>query len=394
MRPDSGADVFAQRWVVAPSAFGMWGRGPTSNAEACTDCHAGQGRGTIPPDDRESLRSTIVRLSVRAPDGTPAPHPAYGSQLQTQGVLGKVPAEGQAQVRWRHTHFRFPDGHTVRLRAPELAFSELAFGQIDTDVMTSLRVAPAVAGAAWLEAIPTAALIDHERAARLRGGQGRLHRVVDPTTGRSTPGRFGWKAGQVTLIDQVATAFLEDLGVTSPRHPRDNCPTPQSACLDHAAAPAPEIDAQRLDALVRQLRSAAPPRPSTRKYRTGAKRFDETGCGVCHVASWPIAGLPDAPAIARIEPYTDLMLHDLGAALADGRPDGNAGPSEWRTAPLWGMRRSLAADGRTVFLHDGRARSVEEAILWHGGEAAPARERFVRLRRADRLALLRFVEGL
>lgn len=386
--PPTGAELFRQRWVVAPSAFGLWGRGPLSNAEACSDCHASYDRGTIPSNAGAPLQSAIVRLSVRTPEGVVTPHPTYGTQLQTQGVLGRVPPEGEVRVHWQARRYRYPDGRAVRLRWPRLEFRELAHGPLD-GVLTSLRIPPALAGTGDLEAIADQALVDHERRRHASGKGGRLHRVMDAATGLERIGRFGWKATQPTLEHQTAIAFLEDLGVTSPRHPHDNCMPAQRECLAETPSAYPEISADGVTALVDHLRTISRPPPLPHRTR-GARLFDVVGCADCHVPAWTIES-PDSGPAKRIAPYTDLMLHDLGDALADGRPEGEAGPREWRTAPLWGIGRLLSADRRPVYLHDGRARSVEEAILWHGGEAEPARRRFVRLSAADRATLLRFV---
>ncbi|HZP85581.1 MAG TPA: di-heme oxidoredictase family protein [Burkholderiales bacterium] len=389
-RVQRGRELFEQRWSMAPSAFGKWGRGPTSNGEACTDCHAHAGRGRPPSSAAEPLRQGVVRLSVGTVDH-PQPHPAYGEQLQYEGVLGKVPGEGEAFIEWVEHTEHFADGTVIGLRKPSLRFSQLAFGQLDPETMTSLRMAPDLYGAALLERVPQQALESIAAAQPRTGLSGRINHVTDAQTDARPSGRFGLKSNRSGLIEQIAAALHEDLGVTSPLFREENCPPVQRACKANVIGAYDEIDDDGLQALAAYLRSLeAPQRKSTDapEVSHGERLFADAGCAACHQPELPI---DTDGAGGSIHPYTDLLIHDLGDGLADGRPDGEASGRDWRTAPLWGLGR---ADGETTLLHDGRARSIEEAILWHGGEALPARERFRTMQKSERDALVAFLRSL
>jgi CxxC motif-containing protein (DUF1111 family) len=384
---ESGSKEFGQRWVVAPSAFGSWGRGPTSNAESCTDCHSDRGRGHPPETPAQPLRAGLLRLSIpgRGAHGEPLPHPVYGDQLQFQGVLGKVPGEGEVYVHW-HTHtVAYTDGKVATLRRPVVELHDLQFGPLGRETMLSLRVAPPLWGLGLLEALSEETILATvERQAEL-GLTGRANVVWSYSAQRTMLGRFGWKANQPTLRQQIASAFLNDLGVTSALFPAENCPQPQTACRAFPRTSTPELKPEQLDALESYVRMlAAPARRSADdpRVRRGEHVFTAIGCGSCHLPA--LAGSDN-----MIHPYTDLLLHDMGQGLADGRPDFAAGPRDWRTAPLWGVGQQ---DG--PYLHDGRARTLGEAILWHGGEAHPARERFRSMGGAERAALLAFLKSL
>jgi CxxC motif-containing protein (DUF1111 family) len=381
LRFDAGRRLFAQHWTVAPSAFGQWGRGPLSNADACTDCHAGNGRGRPPLAPEEAVQSGIVRLSLREAPG--APHPVYGEQLQPQGVLGKVPGEGDAYVDWIEHEVAHADGVFVPLRSPRLRFAALAYGPLGAETLASLRIAPPLVGPGLLERVPAAVLeqISQSQAPAVRG------RVARTGVG---VGRFGHKALHPSLREQIAAALHFDIGVTSGLFPQEDCTAHQPGCRAFPVPPAPEITEDQLEALVAYLRDAAPPaaRAYSAEARRGAALFGAVGCVACHAPELP---LEDG---RTIRPYSDLLLHDLGTGLADGRPEGAASGSEWRTPPLWGLGLSARVNGNAFLLHDGRARNAEEAILWHGGQAQAARDAFRQLPAPDREALLAFLAAL
>jgi CxxC motif-containing protein (DUF1111 family) len=387
-----GRQAMQQVWAVMPSPFGLWSRGPTSNAESCAECHAGNGRGAPPESADEDATSTVLHLSLPG-SGAPIPHPAYGLQLQTQGILGEVPAEGAFQVEWVTSIQRYADGETVELRAPVLRLRRLSFGPVGDQTLMSMRVAPPLVGMGLLESIPESALL----AAAAAGG--RINRVPDPASGELRVGRFGWKAGQAGLTQQVAKAFHEDLGVTTDLHPRENCPSVQTACAAAPSGGAPEAGRAHLEALVTYLRHLAPPAARYRydpRVLRGELLFRAVGCAACHVPAWTLdSEATVAGAAGRvIHPYTDLLLHDMGEGLSDGRPDFLASGREWRTAPLWGIGLARRINGADGFLHDGRARDFTEAILWHDGEARVSREAFAGMIRSDRQALLAFLDSL
>ena len=375
-----GRVAFEQLWSVAPSAFGRWGRGPLSHGAACTDCHDNHDRGGMPANGGP-VHTAVLQLSISGvdADGRPAPHPVYGRQLQHEGILGRVPPEGAVRIEWLTREHRYPDGTTTTLRSPRVALDRPAHGPIADDVMRSLRAAPALHGVGLLEAIPEALILG-----RAADGHGRVNRIPDGVGGWA-PGRFGHKAGQADLHGQVFVALHEDLGVTSTRFPAPNCAAAQTECRAEPAPMAPEASEAMVEDLVVYLRQVPPPASGTREHQ-GARLFERVGCASCHVPSWTWTDADGA--VRAIAPYSDLLLHDMGAGLADGRPELAAGPAEWRTAPLWGVGRA------SNLLHDGRARSPEEAILWHDGAAAHARARYEALDRTERAALLRFLASL
>jgi CxxC motif-containing protein (DUF1111 family) len=397
----NGRQEFHQHWVVLPVIGGKWGRGPTSNGEECSGCHAGNGRGRAPGNADENLVSMVVRLSVPGEDanGGPLPHPAYGDQLQEQGELGRIPAEGEASVRWIEHEETLADGTRVTLRKPELALRKLAFGPIEKTVLTSLRIAPPVIGAGLLDAVPESELLRIAQAQRERGVNGRPNYVWDAQAQAVVVGRFGWKANQPSLRQQVAAAYLGDMGVTTMLYPADNCPEVQVACRKRPGGTVPEQTYRPFDEIVFYTRALGVParrRANDPAVVEGARLFEQSQCAACHVPELRTGDYPDFPRLAHqaIRPYSDLLLHDMGEGLADGRPDFRAGPRDWRTAPLWGLGMGIAVNGNGGLLHDGRARNLTEAVLWHGGEAQPAREAFRQLSAADRSALLAFVESL
>ncbi|HEY7759903.1 MAG TPA: di-heme oxidoredictase family protein [Burkholderiales bacterium] len=392
-----GEELFRQRWVVAPSALGRWGRGPLSNGEVCTDCHAGNGRGRPPLAPDEPLRAMTLRLSVAG--DPPRPHPAYGDQLQYQGVLGRVPGEGEATIAWHEWAVTLADGTRVLLRRPQVHLSGLNYGPIEAPVLLSARVAPAVFGLGLLEAVPESALLALAEQQRAHSMQGRLNRVTDVHTGQTLPGRFGLKANQATIRSQIATALHADLGVITPLFPEENCTATQRECKTLPPGARPELDAAELDALEFYIRMLAPPARREREaaaVQQGEHLFAQAGCDVCHAPALRTGDRAALQQLARqtIRPYTDLLLHDLGEGLSDGRSDFEAGPRDWRTAPLWGLSLAQAVNGNAWLLHDGRARSIEEAILWHGGQAHQARGAYRGMTSAQREALVAFVGSL
>ena len=395
-----GEAEFRSRWVPLFNIGGNWGRGPTSNAEACSDCHAGNGRGRAPESEDERLTSMLLRLSLSGTDarGGPLPHPAYGLQLQEQGVLGKVPPEGRVAIAWQEHQVPLAGGEIANLRRPQVRIEAPGFGPTG-DLLTSARVAPPVFGLGLLEAVTEETLIRVAQTQMRMGYGGRLNRVWDEQAQAHRPGRFGWKATQPAITQQAAAAFLADIGVTTPLYPEQNCPLPQLACRDQPSPSGPEQNQPAFDALVFYLRALAAParrNPRDPEVMRGEALFARAQCVVCHLPELRTGDYPPLPQLANlvIRPYTDLLLHDMGDGLADHRPEYRAGGRDWRTPPLWGLGLSGKVNGNATLLHDGRARNVTEAILWHGGEAAAAREIYRKLPKADRAALAAFLDSL
>jgi CxxC motif-containing protein (DUF1111 family) len=395
-----GRSLFNQSWVVAPAKDDrVDGLGPLYNRLACVSCHARNGRGLPPERPDERMQSMLVRLSVagQGAQGGPRPHPAYGDQFNEEGVPG-VAGEGRVSLRWVKVVHRLPEGERVPLRRPQLAFSELAYGPMGR-VLTSPRVGQQMVGMGLLDAVPAEALEAMANAPRVDGVKGRVNRVWNPESGKTEAGRFGYKANMPSLRAQIAGAFLGDLGITSALHPDENCSPVQLACRKAPTGGAPELGAEQLDEVEFYLAHLAVPArrdADSPAVRRGEALFAAAGCSQCHRPNLNTGPSPRFPLLAlkTIAPYTDLLIHDMGAGLGDGRPDFLASGREWRTPPLWGIGLTATISEAARYLHDGRARSLGEAILWHGGEAKVARRRFARLGKADREDLLTFLKSL
>jgi CxxC motif-containing protein (DUF1111 family) len=394
-----GRNLFRQVWVVAPAQDAdVDGLGPLYNRLSCIACHPRNGRGFAPEGPEEEMRAMLVRLGLPGvgPHGGPRMHPVYGEQLNELAIPGVVP-EGRAVIRWEEHTVELAGGESVRLRRPVVDFRDLGYGPLGQDVLVSLRIGQPVYGLGLLEAVPDDAIMALARREGVIAG--RPNSVWDVAQGRMVLGRFGWKANQPTLRQQVAAAALGDLGITSSLFPEETCTVVQTGCAQAPGGGDPELTDAQLDAMELYLQLLAVParrdadRPDVRR---GEALFREFGCGDCHVPELRTGAHPRFPELANrtIRPYTDLLLHDMGAGLADGRPDFGARGSEWRTPPLWGIGLAGRAGRRAGYLHDGRARTLLEAVLWHGGQAAHARDSVAAADPEDRAALLRFLDSL
>lgn len=397
VRFDHGRALFHQVWVITPSLDrAVEGLGPLYNQFSCSACHVGNGSGRAPDGPDEPMRSMLVRLSVPGadPHGGPRPTPAYGDQLNELGIPG-VPGEGRAEMSWQAETFRYGDGSSVELRRPSYRFVDLAYGPLG-DAMFSPRVAPTVIGTGLLDRVPDSELLALAAQPRPDGVHGKVNMAWDAARRRRAPGRFGWKANVPHLEQQVAGAFSGDMGLTSALYPRPTCTRVERACRTAPQRRRPELSRAQVAAVTYYVAAlAVPPRgPLSAAARRGATLFAEAGCTACHVETLRVgAGFP-AGADARIHPYTDLLVHDMGPDLADGRPDFDAGGRQWRTPPLWGIGLAQTVAPGAGFLHDGRARTIEEAIVWHGGEATASRRRFAAMSAALRAELIAFVDSL
>lgn len=407
-----GRNVFHRKWAAVVSLNGDWGLGPTFNASQCSECHVRDGRGNVPGAREEQLLSILVRLSIPGEDehGGPKPHPAYGDQVQNRALQGQsvdfafarepVPAEAELYLDWEESVVTFADGEPVQLRRPLLLVENPGFGPLGPQTMFSLRIAQPIFGLGLLDAVPDETLLAVVRAQREQGLGGRVNQVWDAINRRVAIGRYGWKANQPSLKQQVAAAAIGDMGLASNLYPDQNCPPVQEICRRELPGNVPEIINHELDALEFWLRGLAVParrNVDDPVFQRGEQLFGDVKCAACHLPELKTAAqFPALPQLANqtFRAYTDLLLHDMGDELADGRPDFKAGPRDWRTPPLWGLGLSSIVNGSTALLHDGRARDVIEAVLWHGGEAAAAREAFRKLNKADREALVRFLESI
>ena len=411
-----GNGLFRKLWVTAPASTRVSdGLGPLFNARACQSCHLKDGRGHPPTGPDDPAVGMFLRLSVPAEPAEVAatfvgiedylatlPEPTYGGQLQNFAVPG-LPAEGRMQVNYAELPVTLEGGEVVSLRRPSYAAVDLAYGPLAPDAQLSPRVAPQMIGLGLLEAVPEAdilALADPDDADG-DGISGRPNLVWSEEAGRPMLGRFGWKAGQPTIRAQAASAFSGDIGISTPLEPQGwgDCTAAEADCRAQPHGGEPEADATVLDLVTFYSRNLAVPArrdPGDPQVLEGKRVFYEAGCTGCHRPKFVTDRLGDQPeqSFQLIWPYTDLLLHDMGEGLADHRPEVRASGREWRTAPLWGIGLTETVTGRASFLHDGRARTLMEAVLWHGGEAQAARDTVARLPKAERDALIRFLESL
>lgn len=390
-----GQALFVRPWASGRSSSSSSdGLGPLFNARSCADCHVDGGRS-----------NSLVRPHVEASNTVLAvvadldPHPILGRQLQERASPG-LAGEGTRQVAVERSVFTYPDGDSVQLSRPRISVTlhdaTLAAGEADF----APRIAPAAWTSAAIEAVPEEQILAWADPDDLDGDgiSGRVRRVFSLQVHDMRAGRYGWKATAAALEDQVANAFATDMGLSNRliRADHGDCTSSQAPCFQAAAYaddPQEEVEVRDeiFDLIVAHSRGLATPAFAGGEslYEGGTLLFDAIGCSDCHRRSYD-----EAHVQAGTPPFTDLLLHDLGHGLADTRRQGSIGAAEWRTAPLLGLGQTLRSNPLAGFLHDGRALTVEEAILWHGGEARRARDAFARLDRAERAVLLDFLQRL
>ncbi|MBI1261473.1 MAG: c-type cytochrome [Rhizobiales bacterium] len=398
-----GNRLFNTNWTIAPGSVEAFdGLGPMFNRVSCSGCHVRDGRGRPPLADETALDSMLVRISLpgQGAHGGPNAHPVYGDQISDRAIPGVEP-EARIHIHWEKQPGKFADGTRYELKKPVISFSDEKYGPLGDDLLVSPRVASAVFGLGLLEAVPADMILARADPEDANGDgiSGRPNYVFDPATGKPELGRFGWKANQPSLRKQDADAAFGDMGLTSSPHPVENCSTPQTDCAASFSSKESDLSDAFLDKLVLYTRTLAVParrHAGDKKVRQGAHLFAELGCAACHTPTLKTGPEAAVPVLANqtFHPYTDLLLHDMGPGLADGRPDFEATGTEWRTPPLWGLGLVPVVNGHNRYLHDGRAEGLEEAILWHGGEAEATRQRYVELDRHDREALIAFLNSL
>jgi CxxC motif-containing protein (DUF1111 family) len=389
-----GDDIFSQPFVSNPAPhFG--GLGTIYNNVSCVSCHHNDGKGTPTLGQVES--SLLTRISIPGSDanGGPLAAPGFGLQLQDKAISG-LP-EVKVNVTYTESVFTFPDGETASLRRPVYTLNN-PYTPLPASYMISVRLAPPVFGLGLIELIPEKTLLAQADPDDANGDgiSGRANYVFNPSSKQLELGRFGLKANTSTIKVQVAAAFQQDMGITSTVFPQESSfGQPQYDGLGDD----PEISDSLLNACVFYTRTLCV--PARRNVNDsiclrGERIFKEAGCTGCHLSSVRTGVDVRYPMLSNqlIHPYTDLLLHDMGDDLADGRPDFLASGNEWRTMPLWGIGLFPKTNGTAFYLHDGRARTISEAILWHGGEALPAKNRFAQLSKKDRDALLKFLGSL
>jgi CxxC motif-containing protein (DUF1111 family) len=398
----AGNAFFNTNWVDASSEVnGRDGLGPLFNVRSCSACHFKDGRGQ-PPAGSAIPNGWLMRISIpgATEKGAPKPDPVYGNQISVRALPGAEP-EARIRIKYKTLQDVYPDYVAYQLLEPTYSLGNWAYGDPHKELLSSPRVASAVFGLGLLDAIPQETILNlaDEEDANGDGISGRPNWVWSSFFQAKKLGRFGWKANKATLIDQTAGAFVGDMGITSSLFSGENHTEAQALSEVFPSGGSPEIEQRDLEDVVFYLQALAVPAArieDRNTFKEGKSLFSQLRCTTCHVPilktsqDYPINAL----AGQTIRPYTDLLLHDMGEALADGRPDFEASGSEWRTPPLWGIGLISKVNGHTRLMHDGRARNIEEAILWHGGEAEASKQEFMNLPSLQRALVIKFVESL
>ncbi|MCT8970740.1 di-heme oxidoredictase family protein [Microbaculum marinisediminis] len=414
-----GNGLFRKDWVTSPSSTqASDGLGPLFNARSCQGCHLKDGRGHPPASAADDAVTMLVRLSV-PPSGDAERQaladrralvigePVYGAQLQDFAVPG-LASEGRVTITYEDVPVALNGGETATLRKPTLDIADPGYGPMHPDTMTSMRIAQPMIGLGLLEAIAESDILagaDPDDADG-DGISGRPNYVRDPETGEIALGRFGWKAITPSIRVQSASAFSGDMGLSSPPapDPHGDCTQAQADCRAQptgvqTALGADEVPGDLLDLVVFYAANLAVPArrdSDDPAVLAGKAAFYAAGCAACHTPKFVTRRDAEHEALRfqLIWPYSDMLLHDMGEGLADNRPEGDAHGREWRTQPLWGIGLTKTVNEEATFLHDGRARTILEAVLWHGGEAQAARDRVVEMTPGERANLIRFLESL
>lgn len=431
---DTGFSVFNTEFAPANDPPGrIDGLGPIFNSQSCDSCHNSRRRGRGPRGPGEAPADLVMQLGRLSKGRIFRGNADYGFVLNVSATKGFRP-EGRVVIDYHNRTMKLADGSTVELREPRYRVEELDGPKLAPDTVLMPRLAPSAMGDGLLELVPAAELerIAHEEAnsgvngkvawltnasgnvppAAAKSAQaGAVTRVATrgsgnyaatasgnvegrgPTGGEGggtrSLGRFGWQASEPTVASQVAVAFAREMGLTNPLESRDDCAPSNVLCKTAPSGGSPEVEPALFDAVVQFERLHAVPVPKeSDSTAAGATLFESVGCAQCHRTALRI----ETGKVIR--PFTDLLLHDMGHGLADRTIAGGVAPSRWRTAPLWGMHAASVATQAQHYLHDGRARSIEEAILWHDGEARLARDRFARLNAADRRTLTDWINSL
>lgn len=396
-----GKSFFRIPWVEAPSATtARDGLGPLFNANTCTSCHPNNAYTNVFTSDGQVNRSMVVRLSIPSNNSKEhqtylhtqgfVPDFVYGSQLSINGT-SDVPFEGKLQISYTPKEVTYADGTKIELRVPHYELTHLNYGNLHKDIRISVRKAPALVGLGIIEQISDEQILanadqDDKNNDGIRGVPNYVYSIKDK---KMALGKLTYKASAPTLKQQIASAFHNDMSLTTTYFPQENCTSEQKECLNaKKARDAIDVPDDRLEAIDFYLKNLKVPVVEN-KNKEGKALFSQIGCASCHTPSFTL------PNNQKAEVYSDFLLHDMGDELSDGRSEFNATKNQWRTTPLWGINSYKHTVGTQVeYLHDGRARSLEEAIVWHGGEALKAKESFMNLSKQQRDALIEFLGEL
>lgn len=382
-----GRSFFTIPWVEAPAATtARDGLGPLFNANSCASCHPRQGGGAAVTTDGPVDRSIVLRLSR---DGNGQPDLSYGAQLSINGVQD-VPFEGQLNARLNKSMHRYADGTKVELSNPDFFITQLNYAALSKHTKTTALRAPLLMGLGLIDDIPTAQItqyadIDDDNA---DGISGKPHWVNSLEHGEKRLGRLGWKATATNVIEQTALALHHDMGLTTSWLSAENCAPQQIKCLDYYRSSELDVPPFRLQAMAYFLGHLRTPKSAKIASSEGEKWFNKIGCNACHRVGYT------TKHGVTVNPYSDFLLHDMGPQLGAGFKVGDAHVNEWRTAPLWGLGLAKILNPKAGYLHDGRASTIEQAVLWHGGEAQSSQQKFSQLSPAQRQSVIEFLNTL
>jgi len=417
---NTGYAVFNTEFAPANDPPGrVDGLGPIFNSQSCDSCHNSRRRGRGPRSDGEAPSDLVMQLGHLTQGRVVRGNADYGFVLNVSATKGFQP-EARVSIAYRTTAIKLADGSTVELREPQYRIGNLDGPDLAPDTVLMPRLPPLAMGDGLLELVPVGELEQVARdeirspdgvrgqlawlskltgnvppaalkssAARGTGNDANAPGGASPNGAHRLLGRFGWQASEPTVASQVAVAFAREMGLTNPLESHDDCAPSNALCRTEPSGGSPEVEPDLFDAVVNFERWHAVPVPKEPDLTSGgAKLFESTGCAQCHRTTLNI----DANRV--IHPFTDLLLHDMGQGLADRTTADVVVPSRWRTAPLWGMHAAAVATQSQHYLHDGRARSLEEAVLWHDGEGRAARDRFAKLTAEQRHTLINWINTL
>jgi CxxC motif-containing protein (DUF1111 family) len=423
----TGFSLFRDPWVIAPSSTkDRDGLGPLFNTRSCISCHLSGGKGPAPQEGNSKPTALVVRFG--SGENGLFSDPIYGDQLQPRAIAithnsiaPDLLGEAKLQLGYQEVYGEYADGSTYILRQPTYQLTDLAYGELDKRTVLSPRFSPVIYGVGLLDAISEQDLLVQEdiNDNNQDGISAKYNRVPIAPSNHNTAdfhhsvenfegtirlgvGRFGHKAKHPSLHQQVAAAFRDDIGITNTSFDTESCSTKQANCQAASVIgghQSVEIPDKLLD-LVTQFNQliAVPPARNldSATAQQGRELFYKIGCESCHTASYTTDAEYPHKSLANqtIWPYTDLALHDMGAGLADGVNEYAANGTEWRTPPLWGIGARKNIRSENLYLHDGRAKTVAAAILWHGGEAQISQQNFIQLNKQQRNALLAFLDAI
>lgn len=386
-----GRSFFHIPWVEAPSATtARDGLGPLFNANACASCHQNNGGGSAITSPGQIDRSIAVKLfNDKSPRQAYLGDPVYGNQVAINGNAD-IPFEARVRTDVRSVSHRYADGEHIQLQTPRIVLDQLNYGPLDVKTTVNPVKAPVLIGLGLIESIPEDQILANVDEDDVNGDgiSGRANRVWSVEHRDYRLGRYGWKAATPSVIEQTAHALNDDMGLSSHWFRQDNCGQKQTQCLLAYQSPELDVPKLRVEAIAFYLKHLRVPKSKGAETLPGKRLFSALGCSSCHRG-----GYRNENGV-EISPYSDFLLHDMGVGLASSMSMFEAEAGEWRTAPLWGLGLHKVMNPDAGFLHDGRATTIEQAILWHGGEAQASREAFSSLAAGDRAILLEFLNSL